>query len=166
MKRENQPINKAPGGGVKPLPIVIAVIVLIILVVVMVCGHKFADAPAQNGSQVSASVDDFVIKTAYGDLHFPEQWEEYLKVEQAEGDNALTVQFSAKIRDSVIPLFSATIGDETGDIAGTLTAADGTQRTVCIKIGEIPKNDALSASEQQQVYAMQEDLNYLIDHLK
>ena len=153
MKRENQPINKAPGGGVKPLLIVIAVIVLIILVVVMVCGHKFADAPAQNGSQVSASVDDFVIKTAYGDLHFPEQWEAYLKVEQAEGDNALTVQFSA------------TIGDETGDIAGTLTAADGTQRTVCIKIDEISKNDALSASEQQQVYAMQEDLNYLIDHL-
>ncbi|WP_419055862.1 hypothetical protein, partial [Hominenteromicrobium sp.] len=112
MKRENQPINKAPGGGVKPLLIVIAVIVLIILVVVMVCGHKFADAPAQNGSQVSASVDDFVIKTAYGDLHFPEQWEAYLKVEQAEGDNVLTVQFSAKIRDSVIPLFSATIGDE------------------------------------------------------
>ena len=86
MKQENQPINKAPGGGVKPLLIVIAVIVLIILVVVMVCGHKFADAPAQNGSQVSASVDDFVIKTAYGDLHFPEQWEAYLKVEQAEGE--------------------------------------------------------------------------------
>ena len=122
--------------------------------------------PDVNTPPIPAHAEEIVVETAYGDLFFPKQWEEFLQVDQTDGDNTVEVTFSAKIQENVIPLFSVLVGGDTGDVAGVLTADDGTQRNVYVKIAEIPENDALSQIEQQRIYAMQEDLKYLIDNLK
>lgn len=164
----------------KKISVLIIACILFIIFLITGCASDTEDSKIQINSdnsvpQVSVEIndqssseheDDIVTETPYGDLYFPRQWGEFLRVEQVIGDNTVEVLFSAKINDNSIPLFSITIGGDTGDIAGTLTAKDGISRNVYVRIEEIAENDSLSQIEQKRVYAMQEDLNYLIDNLK
>lgn len=109
---------------------------------------------------------DTVIETDYGNLYFPDQWQEFLVTNQTEGDGTIAVSFSANINDKEYSLFTITIGGEEDNPAGTLTASDGTQRNVYVQIEELTADDALSESEQNRLYAMQEDINYLLDSLE
>lgn len=127
----------------------------------------------QEGASASVSQEtpdpheyDTVIETNYGNLYFPDQWQEFLDTNQTEGDGAIAVSFSANINDKEYSLFTITIGSEEDNPAGTLTASDGTQRNVYVQIEELPVDDALSELEQNRLYAMQEDINYLLDSLE
>ncbi len=42
----------------------------------------------------------------------------------------------------------------------------GTQRNVYLYVDTLPEDSGLEEAEQTRFYAMQEDLNYLIEHLK
>ena len=122
---------------------------------------------ASGGQSVQAECEEeVVIGTVYGDLYYPAQWEEFLQVDQTEDDECVQVAFSGKIDDTVYPLFTIIIGSGDGISAGTLTGKDGTQRTVYVQISEVTGNATLSQIELNRLYAMQEDLNYLIDNLK
>lgn len=111
--------------------------------------------------------DDIVVETAYGNLYFPSQWEDYLQIDEVNAENTIEVKFSAKdIDNTIIPLFSIIVGGESGNVAGTLTAEDGTQHNVYVEIEEIRNDDSLTQTELNRFYAMQEDLNYLIDNLE
>lgn len=109
---------------------------------------------------------DVVIETEYGNLYFPDQWKEFLVTDQAEGDGTVAVSFAAKINEKTYSLFTITIGGEDENPAGTLTSADGTQRNVYVQIDEIQEDDSLDEGEQNRLYAMQEDINYLLDSLE
>lgn len=110
--------------------------------------------------------EDVVIGTAYGDLHYPDQWTEFVKTEQIENDDSIVVTFEAEINGKRYPLFKTTIGGENGDLAGTITDSAGTIRNVYIYVEELPEDPELTEEEQNRLYAMQEDLNYLIDSLE
>lgn len=134
-----------------------------------------SEIASEQGNETSASESqqaqgpheyDTVIETDYGNLYFPDQWQEFLITEQAEVDDTVAVSFSAKINDKEYSLFTITIGGEEDNPAGTLTASDGTQRNVYVQIEELAADDALSESEQNRLYAMQEDINYLLDSLE
>ena len=47
-----------------------------------------------------------------------------------------------------------------------MTDNGGTKRTVYMQVYELEGDSELTATEQNRLYAMQEDLNYLIDHLE
>ena len=131
------------------------------------CGTQKADSSTSDGQPVQTEhAEEIVIGTVYGDLYYPAQWEEFIQVDQTEDDEHAQVAFSGKIDETLYPLFTISIGSGDGAAAGTLTDKDGTQRTVYVQIAEVTGSAALSQTELNRLYAMQEDLNYLIDHLK
>lgn len=117
-------------------------------------------------SNEPAELEDITINTPYGDLHYPEQWTEFIKTDQKEEEDSVIVTFEAEINGTVYPLFEVTIGKENGTAVGELTDADGVKRTVYMKAGELSEDPLLTEDEQNRLYAMQEDLNYVIDHLE
>ena len=137
-------------------------IVCLLMSCLLLVGCSKDNAPQKETAAVSDGqpvqdehAEEIVIGTAYGDLYYPAQWEEFLQV-----------AFSGKIDEALYPLFTIIIGSGDGVSAGTLTGGDGTQRSVYVQITEVTGNAALSQIELNRLYAMQEDLNYLIDHLK
>ena len=120
----------------------------------------------ENGDMKDDQLEDMVIDTEYGDLYYPEQWEEYLKTEQNMSNDSLQVFFSAHLGDKDFPMFQVTIGESEDTKVGELTDDSGTKRGVYMNVPELEGLDDLSEAEQHQIYAMQEDLNYVIDHLK
>jgi hypothetical protein len=70
------------------------------------------------------------------------------------------------LNDHEYPLFTVNIGGGEGSEAGKLTDAQGKERIVYIDASEIKEEEELTANEQNRLYAMQEDINYVVDHLQ
>lgn len=111
-------------------------------------------------------LEESKIETVYGTLYYPKQWEEYVTTEQQENGDTIVVSFVATLHNINYRLFEVTIGGTEGAAAGELTDAEGTKRTVYMQVYELEGDSGLTATEQNRLYAMQEDLNYLIDHLE
>ena len=111
-------------------------------------------------------LEESKIEAAYGTLYYPKQWEEYVTTEQQENGDTIVVSFVATLHNTSYRLFEVTIGGTEGAAAGELTDNGGTKRTVYMQVYELEGDSELTATERNRLYAMQEDLNYLIDHLE
>lgn len=109
-------------------------------------------------------VNTMIIKTQYGDLFYPQQYQDFVTVDETiEGEN-LTITFKTTIEEIDYPLFDIMINEEEGDNVGTLEDDQGTVRNVYVEIINTDVSE-LSDDDQNQIYAMQEGVNVLVDHL-
>lgn len=106
------------------------------------------------------------VSTPYGNLYFQDQWENMMKTEQKETGDSVEVSFCAEINDMTYTLFYVTIGPGEGTCVGELTGPDGVKREVFVRSNEMEDAPELSESERNRLYAMQEDINYIIENLK
>lgn len=121
---------------------------------------------AEAAAETAVIPEDIVIHTDYGDLHYPDRWQEYVTIRQEQKGSGIAVTFETQSGEGTYALFDILIGGDGSDVVGSLTDSTGTQRNVCLHVDELPADSGLEESEQTRFYAMQEDLNYLIDHLK
>lgn len=126
-------------------------------------GETLLDESAQ---ETKTPENCIVIETKYGNLYYPDQWTEHVQIDQVELENGIEVSFIAVINENQYPLFEVIVGKHDGTKVGELTDSSGTVNNVYVQLEEIPADSALSEGEQNRLYAMQEDLNYLIDHLE
>lgn len=149
-----------------------------LLCAVLVCSlfagcSKEGTEPAEQGNNEAEAAaetavipEDIVIHTDYGDLHYPDRWQEYVTIRQEQKGSGIAVTFETQSGEETYALFDILIGGDGSDVVGSLTDSTGTQRNVYLHVDELPADSGLEESEQTRFYAMQEDLNYLIDHLK
>ena len=83
-----------------------------------------------------------------------------------QNGSTVTVTFETKSGEESYELFRILIGGDGSDVVGSLTDSVGTQRNVYLYVDTLPEDSGLEEAEQTRFYAMQEDLNYLIDNLK
>ncbi len=155
--------------------IVAAMMAVMLSVSIVGCSSSSGGSNSSQGKNSDTNVESttqdetsyqMTISTKYGDLYYPDQWEEYLKTSQEEKDESLIVNFNASINDETYSLFTVMIDSDEGTSVGEITDADGKKHSVSIEMEEIENIDDLTDTEQQRIYAMQEDLNYVIDYLK
>ena len=163
MKQENQPVKKASGGGVKPLPIVItviAVIALAVLVVVLVRGHKPADTltPLQSAEPIPVSADA-KLSTPVGELVLPQELAAVCRIEDVSADGQYAVRVSAPVGTDDVLLFGS------GYALGSAPDASGAQTAIWLDIHEIPKDAAWTADEYAHINALQSFVNDLIEQI-
>lgn len=107
-----------------------------------------------------------IVNTHLGNLQYQDQWIEFMQTEQhREGEN-LVVSFSAKIGDTSYALFDIIIGELEDEPVGKITDRKGVVRDVYLELKEIVGTDTLTENEKNRLYAMQEDINYIIENLK
>ncbi len=117
---------------------------------------------------VVVPVDDDVIavETPYGNLYYQEQWSEYMYTEQTMENDTLTVHFQAQIADVRYPLFRVTIGYAPGDPIAQITDSEGGKHDVFAEVEEQLEHPELSDTDQRLLYAMQEDINFIFEHIQ
>ena len=146
------------------------------------CGQK-----AENGSKVQESIafesadveqtlpvleeegedtNVVTVSTEYGDLYYQEQWAEFMKTEQVMEDEVLTVSFMAEFNGQRYLLFKISVGAGEGDPVTQITDADGVQRDVFVVFEELIEYDELAQDEHNRLYAMQEEINFVVENLK
>ncbi len=125
-----------------------------------------SDAAASYAESVSVP-EYLTISTDYGDLYYPDQWEEFIQIDEEKEDESTTLFFKAVINSNEYELFDIQIsGESDSESAGTLTAEDGSTSDIYISMKEIADTGNLTEGETDRLYAMQEDINYIIDNLK
>lgn len=156
-----------------------AVCALILVSCLTGCGQQKADAQptAQPAAQTDSPADvqqteepldpELVpVETKFGTLSYNEQWSEFMKTEIEETDNSVEVRFIANINKTDFPLFTVSVGSGSGAESGKLTGPDGVQREVLVSLQEVDPGNALTEDQINRLYAMQEDVNFVLDHLK
>lgn len=129
------------------------------------CGNDKVQEEQNDNVSANTIPEDAVVHTDYGDLHYPDRWQEYVTIRQEQNGNTIAVTFETKSGEETYELFKVLIGDDSSEVVGSLTDDTGTQRNVYLHVEELPADSGLEETEQTRFYAMQEDLNYLIDHL-
>lgn len=108
---------------------------------------------------------DVIVHTDFGDLRYQEQWAQLMKVNRIASQDSVTVEFSTEIGETEYRLFQVTIGGNGGYPAGTITDAAGVTRNVYITMEEIVGSPALDETQLNRLYAMQEEINYILENL-
>lgn len=162
----------------KSMKCLVSLILLCVLLAGCSAGETGSSGKQQEGTAIEHTagsvestptveeLEESKIETVYGTLRYPKQWEEYVTTEQQENGDTIVVLFVATLHNTSYRLFEVTIGGTEGVAAGELTDAGGTKRTVYMQVDELEVDPELTATEQNRLYAMQEDLNFLIDHLE
>jgi hypothetical protein len=148
---------------------------LLMAAMLMGCTSKDGEGHTNTGDLLpSGSVtpnrpetDTYVlVTTQYGELYYQEQWEAYMKVEQVQNQNVLQVRFKTEINGNEYALFTLEIGGGSGAKIGQLTDSRGTKRDVNVTVHPIAEDLPLTTEEANRVYAMQEEINYIIQYLQ
>lgn len=110
---------------------------------------------------------DYVpVTTRYGELRYQEMWSEFMVTEMSIVDETVVVKFMAALNGEKYELFDIYIGGDEADPVGLLTDSEGVQRNVYAFIREDPDILHLADDERNQLMAMQEDINYVVQNLK
>lgn len=145
----------------------IIVLLAIALIVVLAKYPKESDEQEENIKNPVSSVEQQMqnekamkIKTKYGNLYYPQKWEENLRTKIVEEDE-YTVKFYGMVEGKEEQhLFSIVFGEQ-GDKLGSFEK-DGETVNVCVTFEELTINDEWTDTEKNMIYTMQEDINYLI----
>ena len=163
-----------------PKKLIAAALITLLCFSMAACGTG-DDKDAAQGSEISSdssavqsetdgsSEDEsslMTIETQYGSLYYPAEWEDALETSETLEDETDSVVFAVTADDQEYTLFIVMICDAEGDSVGTVTDDSGQTRNVFIDISELPDLSDLSEEEQDQLYAMQEAVNVLIENLQ
>lgn len=151
----------------------IALLALLALVLLLVaCGNQGESSGEAMDTTTIAQhnrpegTDYIVVETLYGELYYQAQWDELLLVEQKKEDDILRVNFTAMIRKEKYLLFSLSIGEKVEANIGYIVDAQGRRRGVSAEVYSISENNTLSDSEANRLYAMQEEINFIMQYLQ
>lgn len=163
-----------------PKKLIAAALIALLCFSMAACGTG-DDKDAVQGSEISSdssavqsetdgsSEDEsslMTIETQYGSLYYPAEWEDALETSETLEDETDSVVFAVTADDQEYTLFIVMICDAEGDSVGAVTDDSGQTRNVFIDISELPDLSDLSEEEQDQLYAMQEAVNVLIENLQ
>ena len=119
-------------------------------------------APVQTVPVETAPRYDVVVSTVYGDICYHEQWAEHMRVDLREENGFMNVCFLAEFNGIKYPLFDLIIGVSEEESVAMLTGPDGVARGVGVNFIELGEYPELAEDQQNQLYAMQEDINFVI----
>lgn len=105
------------------------------------------------------------LSTPYGALRYQGKWMDSMITTQTESEDSLQIDFSTRIGETEYALFSLILGNGEGSPVGQITDAQGDAHNVYLIFEEIVRYPELSEKEQDTLYAMQEDINYIIANL-
>lgn len=152
------------------------VIIFIVLVIVNLAGILFILKDKDNENNGSANndisnqnkieeVSSFEIETKYCKLYFPEIWKKQIEVKFSE-DLGYKTEFYALIENKESKhIFDVCFNSDNGFLLGYLEKNDEIIN-ISIDVMDLTFDDSWTQEEMNEIYSMQEEVNYVIESLK
>lgn len=124
------------------------------------------EEPVHNQTTLPPESDEaMTIDTPAGGLRYPARWKDYLKLEVRD-EQAYAVEFYTDLEgfDPVL-LFTIYLGGDQGIYVTDITAPDGSQVKLYVDFTEIEADINWTDAQKAIVFAMQEDINFLLSEL-
>lgn len=110
--------------------------------------------------------NEVVVNTKFGNLYYQEQWENFMQVMISEDDVYTTVAFAGEINGVQYSLFQLNIGDAEDEPSAWITDAHGEKHGVYVTMEEIGMIPELTEGEQNRLFAMQEEINFILENIE
>lgn len=118
----------------------------------------------ENRNDVQEAVASYEIETDYCKLYFPESWKEQIKVKYTE-EAGYKAEFYGLIDGKEEKhLFDVCFNSDDGVLLGYLKDNEEIIN-ISIDMNELEFDDTWTQEEVDQIYAMQEDMNFLMESL-
>ena len=101
-----------------------------------------------------------------GTLYIPEKYEQRIQTTITKGKDSCTVDFFSVLDEKQYDLFRVSIGEEIGQRVGTITGKKNVSRDVFVEVYDLGDLSGLSRDKSDQLYAMQESVNTVVENLK
>ena len=155
------------------------ILIVIISVLLLVVGgialllfggkdNEISGSNDKNGNtkkeNVTETVASFEIETKYCMLYYPETWKEQIEIKYSE-EAGYKVEFYGKVEGKETQhLFNICFNSDDGDLLGYF---DRDEQVVNVSVERIDLTFGTdwTQEEQDQIYAMQEEMNFVIDML-
>lgn len=152
--------------------ILFAIILVLVIMLVRETGQDNKDGIVAKSEITSGNelypedTEAMEIKTSYCNLYFPQKWEENLEIKNEKENGNSVVQFWAKIdKKDPVHIFDIIFGGEEYTV-GTITDKNGKKINVNVKSYENDLDDKWTDEEKNTIYAIGEDINYLLLELE
>ena len=119
--------------------------------------------PSIEVSETEAT-EPLTIDTPYGQLLYPVSHADHLEIITEDGE-VYSLQFCCTLDGRRLPLFTLYFGGTQGSPAGTLSDAEGNETQIYLVIEDLIFGEDWSEEEKILAYAMQEDVNFLLENL-
>ena len=134
--------------------------VILVAVIVLLVKNSGSETPKE------PQAPGFEIQTPYIALKYPEKWQDSVRTEITGTDTEYFVTFYSLIAGKEdTELFSVFFNQESEFLWGTLKTEEGKDISVGFSFAELNLDEGWTQEETETVYAMQEDVNYLLDDL-
>lgn len=110
--------------------------------------------------------NEVLVKTKFGNLYYQDQWEGFMQVMISEDDVYTTVAFAGEINGVQYSLFQLNIGDAEDEPSAWITDDQGEKHGVYVSMEEIGMIPELTEGEQNRLFAMQEEINFILENLE
>lgn len=107
---------------------------------------------------------EMTIETPYCPLYYPARWKQYLDVRVSEG-SSYRMDFYGVLNDHEQLLFTLDFGGTEGIHAASLPDSSGNLVELRVIINEFMPDSTWTAADTRIIYAMQEELNYVLNKL-
>lgn len=131
--------------------------------------ESVSDAPADPDAAAGQNAPEdqgAPLPTPAGELSCPESWGEDVQVKDNTSDGQGRIDFTATGDNGPVTLFSLVFGDSgQGHELGTAPGANGSPVKVSLIIDQIQEGDGVSAETAQNLSALQDGVNDILDQL-
>ncbi len=148
--------------------LIILLVVIACIAAAIACGLKGRTPESgQKGNSVSsADTTNCEVETPVGKLVFPEDWAEFVQVEDTSSAEQFSASFYGTAGDDKVLLFEISVGPNgSGYQLGSAPDTEGKRQHIWLNIREIESKSSWSNEEVTRINTMQECVNDLIEQL-
>ena len=125
-----------------------------------------AAAVVPTTEETEPEIPDVEVETPYCVLRYPGEWEGRISVEQYPFDVGMSVMFFGSIDGVKIELYSVHFGGTEGIPVGSIQSPEGYLMDVTVQMADFAGDGDWAPEKADELSAMQETMNYVIERLK
>lgn len=144
-----------------------AVLIALLLIVLAGCGsNTVQDAEGSAAAPAVETPTPLVVQTPVGELAFPGELSDQVRMEEASSDAYHLVRFYGEAAGNPVLLFELAFGGDQGDYAvGTAPNDSGEQTPIWLNVQALERGADWTDEEAEQMNLLQSCVNDLLDQI-
>lgn len=166
--RENteRPVRRTRRKRKSRLPLLLGILVICaaVALTIWLCFFRTPSSEPELPTAPTEVFSGLSIATPVGELFYPEQWADSIRIETANDPYSATVYGSAEGREAA--LFTIYVGGTgAGHLFGTAKTSNGARMELRVDVYDFSPDTAWSQEASDAIYAMQERVNDIIEQI-
>lgn len=145
-----------------------AALLALLLIALAGCGSTNTAPDAQGSADAPAveTPEPLLVKTPVGELAFPGEFSDQVRMEEASSDAYHLVRFYGEAAGNPVILFELAFGGDEGVYAvGTAPDASGNQMPIWLNVQALERGDDWTDEETEQMNLLQSCVNDLLEQI-